>query len=363
MKRKSIILLVTLAAIVSLVLVGCAPKAAPPGEAPPEEVAPPETEEEEAPPEVAPGIELVVGAHVTPKYHDIIPLAQAFIDDVNGLGAGRVSLDFYHSGTLLKVKELIPGLEAGTADIIFLTTSHCTGSWPIMGGESLPFLYKSDYDLERRFRIGAPLFNFVSEVMEEQHGIVFLANGLLPLEYIWTNKPVKTPKDMEGLKLRVAGEIEGKAVEALGGSAVFMPSAELYEALQRGTVDGAVIYAGGIGGRSLQEVIKYCTKVPIGAYGYALWIKKDTWDGLPEDVRLLIQMAAIKYDYRYLDYAKTVHEEEYWSTLFKDAGIEVIELSPEVVEEFREKCEPVWDAWVDDIGAEIGNKFIELATE
>lgn len=358
MKKKLITLLVVVGTIVTLVLVGCAPKAAPP-----EEVTPPEAEEEEeALPEVAPEVELTVAAHVTPKYHDILPLAQAFIDDVNELGAGRVKLDFYHSSTLLGVKELIPGLEAGTADIIFLTTSHCTGSWPIIGGVSLPFLYKSDYDLERHFRIGAPLFDFVSEVMEERHGVVFLANGLLPLEYIWTNKPVKTSKDMKGLIIRVGGEIEGKAVEALGGSPIFMPSAELYEALQRGTIDGVVCYTGTIGGRSLQDVVKYCTKTPISAYGYALWIKKDTWDSLPEDVRLLIQMAAIKYDYRYLDHAKTVHEEEYWP-MFLKAGMEVIEPSPQAAEEFREKCKPVWDWWVDEIGAETGNKFIELATE
>ncbi len=359
MKHRILMLVVAAVIIASLVLVGCASEEAPSAPAAPTPAAP--TPAAPAAPAVTDAIKLVVASHMTPKYQDSFLTMSAFIDDVNEVGQGKVELDFYHSGTLLKVKELIPGLEAGAVDIIFLTTSHCTGSWPIIGCEALPFLCKTDYDLERLFKMESPTYNFINEVMVEKHGIMFLANGLLPLEYIWTNKPVEKPSDIKGLKLRVGGEIEGKTVQTLGGSPVFMPSAELYEAFQRGTVDGAICYAGTIGGRSLQDVVKYCTKVPIGAYGYSLWIKKDTWDSLPQDVRDIIYMAIVKYDYFFLDRAKAVHGEEYWP-LFLEAGMEVIEPSPEVVSEFRTKCKPVWDEWAKEIGPD-GAKFLELATK
>ncbi len=240
-------------------------------------------------------IKLIVAAHVTPNYHDLLPPAQSFIDDVNKIGVGKVELDFYHSSTLLGVNELVPGLESGTADIIFLTTSH-------------------------------------------------------------------TSEDMKGLTIRVGGENEARAVKSLGGSPVFMPSGEIYEALQRGTIDGVVCYAGTIGGRSLQEVVKYCTKVPIGAYGYSIFIKKSTYDSLPEDVRTLLYVAAVKYDYNHLEKVEAVEENEYWSKLFAEAGMEVIEPPKEVLAEFQEKCKPVWSEWANEIGAELGNQFIELAT-
>jgi len=307
-------------------------------------------------------IKLIAASHVPPSYHDILPLEQAFIDDVNKIGVGRVELDFYHSGTLLGVNELVPGLEIGTADIIFHTTSHTTGSWPVIGGASLPFLYKNAYDLRERFKVGSPLYELVAKTMLDKHEVLILAYGAMPMEYIWTNKPVRTPGDMKGLTIRVGGDAEAKAVKSLGGSPVFMPSGELYEALQRGTVDGVVCYAGTIGGRSLQEVVKYCTKVPIGAYGRGIFIKKSTWDSLPEDVRTLLYVEAIKYDYNHLESAEAVHKNEYWSKKFTEAGMEIIEPPEEVVAEFREKCKPVWSEWANEIGDELGNKFIDLAT-
>jgi len=307
-------------------------------------------------------VKIVIASHVPPKYTDIFPLTKVFVDDINSLGAGKVKVQYYHSGTLLKVKQLIPGLISGTADMIFLTTSHCTGSWPIIGGESLPFLSNGVYDLERKFKIGSPLFNFVNKVLEKKHGIMMLANGLLPLEHIWTNKPIRKPSDLKGLTIRAGGKTESEAIKALGASPVMMSSAELYEALHRHTIDGVVSYPGTIHGRSLYEVLKYNINVPIGAYGYAIWIKKKTWDSFPKEVRHLIYMAAVKYDYFFLANAKNVEKKKFLPD-FKKAGMKTITPSPEAMEEFKKKVKPVWNEWAKSVGEDVGKKFIELATE
>ena len=307
-------------------------------------------------------LKIVIASHVPPKYTDIFPLTKVFVDDINSLGAGKVKVQYYHSGTLLKVKQLIPGLISGTADMIFLTTSHCTGSWPIIGGESLPFLSNGVYDLERKFKIGSPLFNFVNKVLEKKHGIMMLANGLLPLEHIWTNKPIREPSDLKGLTIRVGGKVEAEALEALGASPVMMSSAELYEALHRHTIDGVVSYPGTIHGRSLYEVVKYNINVPIGAYGYAIWIRKKTWDSFPKEVRHLIYVAAVKYDYFFLANAKKVEKEKYLPD-FNKAGIKTITPSAAAMKDFKAKVKPVWGNWAKSVGEDVGKKFIELATE
>lgn len=306
-------------------------------------------------------VKIIMASHVPPKYTDIYPLTKVFVDDVNRLGKGKVSINYYHSGTLLGAKQLIPGLLSGTADMIFLTTSHCTGSWPIIGGESLPFLYKNAYDLERKFKIGSPLFNFTNKVLEEKYGIKMLANGLLPFENLWTNKPIKSVADLKGLIIRSGGKIEAEALKALGASPVNMSSHELYEALHRGTIDGVVSYPGTINGRSLYEVLKYWTKIPLGAYGYAIWVKKDKWDSFPDDVKDIIQMAAIKYDYAFLENAKKVEREEFLPK-FKKAGMIITVPGAKEMAEFRKTVKPVWNQWVKEIGKDIGEKFIELSS-
>jgi len=308
-------------------------------------------------------ITLKIASHATPGYKDLLPPEELFVEDINVAGEGKVKAEFYHSEKLLKVAELIPGLEAGTADMIFHTTSHTTGSWPIMGGPSLPFLFSSDKDIKIRLMIGQPLFNLMQKVMLEKHGVVFLAYGAIPSQYIWTSKkPVRKPEDLKGLIIRVGGEAEAEAIKALGASPVFMASGELYEALQRGTIDGIVAYPGTIGGRSLHEVLKYCTKIPISAYGRGIYIKKETWDKLPESVRRVILLAAYRYDYRHLEHGEEVFEREVWPKI-KAKGVEIIEPTAEVINQFREICKPTWESWVKKVGEDIGRKFIELATK
>ena len=309
-------------------------------------------------------IKLTAASHVPPSYPDILPVEQAFVDDINTASGGEVAIEFYHSGTLLGVNELVPGLEAGTVEIIFHTTSHTTGSWPIMGGASLPFLFANSNDLRDHFKIGSSLYNFVEDIMINDHEVMMLAYGAMPMEYIWTaEKLIKKPSDMEGLTFRVGGDVEAKAVKSLGGSPVFMPSGELYEALQRGTIDGVISYPGSIGGRSLQEVLKYCTKVPIGAYGRGIYIKKSTWENFPENIQRLFYVTAAKYDYNHLEIADNVHNEQYWGKKFVDSGMEVFVPDEDTVALFKEKCEGVWGEWSEKIGKEVGEQFIKYATK
>jgi len=315
-------------------------------------------------PVMAKTIKLIAASHVPPSYLDILPAEQAFIDDINVASDGKVAIDFYHSGTLLGVNELIPGLEAGTVDIIFHTTSHTTGSWPIQGGASLPFLFEDSYDLRDHFKVGSPLYNFVKDKMVNDHDIIILAFGALTMEYIWTaDRAIEKPDDMKGLIFRVGGDVEAKAVKSLGGSPVFLPSGEIYEALQRGTIDGVICYAGTIAGRSLQEVLKYCIKVPISGFGRTIYLKKSTWESFPEDIQRLFHIAAVKYDYNHLEIADRVHDEQYWNKKFVDAGMEVIEPDAATIAQFREKCKDIWIEWSESIGKEVGEQFIQFATQ
>jgi TRAP-type C4-dicarboxylate transport system substrate-binding protein len=310
----------------------------------------------------AASLHLIVASHVPPKYKDIYPLTKVFVNEINKAGEGKVSLEYHPSGTLLKVNGLIPGLISGVADIIFLTSSECTGSWPYIGGESLPFLFKNANDLQQKIKVGSPLFKLVNEVLEKKHGIMMLANGTLPLEQLWTRKPVKTPADLKGLSIRVGGKAEGQAIKALGAFPVTLTSAELYESLQRGVIDGVVCYPGTIYGRSLQEVLKYRTHIPIGAYGYAIWVKKSSWDAWPADVRRIIKKAAFHYDEAFLNNALKVEKEEYVPA-FEKVGMKTITPTPEATAQFRRIVKPVWNTWAKSVGESEGQRFITLATD
>ena len=344
MRKKLVILLLMVSITVSLVMGGCAKK----------------TTTTKKPTAETKVITLIAASHVPKSYHDISPQEWAFVNDVNKEGAGKVQIKFYDSGTLLKAEQLVSGLKNGTADIIFQTSSHTTGSWPVMGIVSLPFLYKNAFTLRDHFKIGLPLFNLINKVLEDKYGVKMLAFGALPQEYIWTNRPIKDLSNLKGFVIRVGGAEEAAAVKALGGSPVTMASGEIYQALQRGTIDGLICYPGTIAGRSLQEVVKYCYKAPIGNYGRCIFVEKSKWDSLPADVQTLLSNEAIKYDYNYLENAEKVHKINSWPA-FSKAGMKVIEPSDKVLAEIKGKVKPIWDKWAKEVGPE-GDQLIKLAT-
>ncbi|OCX66218.1 ABC transporter substrate-binding protein [Thioclava sp. SK-1] len=114
-------------------------------------------------------------------------------------------------------------------------------------------------------------------VLDEQSGNAVLnANlDLLASEYrrahlvaLWSSaenilftadKPVHSPGDLAGLKIRVPSRNTGLLVEAWGGSAVSMPVSEIYNAMQTGVIDGAMIDGTGINAFKLGEVANYVT--------------------------------------------------------------------------------------------------------
>lgn len=307
-------------------------------------------------------IELVAATYIPPSYTDLFPQEPEFVKRVNK--NEKVNVKFYPSGKLLKAKELLPGLEKGTADLIFLTGSYVTGTWPIWNGFATPFLWKDCIDVWNSVKQGTPLRNFLDKRMAEKHGIKVVGIGPVPLEHLWLKgkSPATKPGDVKGLKIRAAGKMESRTIKALGGSPVRMPSSEAHEALSRGTVDGIMCYAGTVGARSLYEVLGSCTRTNFGAYGgVPIWMKMDTFEKLPEDVQDTIMEAGKKYDYKNPRHALKVHKNKFWPK-FRESGMNIKKkLSPEEIKAFRKATKPVRDWYKKQVGTKTAEKFYRLA--
>jgi TRAP-type C4-dicarboxylate transport system substrate-binding protein len=101
---------------------------------------------------------------------------------------------------------------------------------------------------------------------------------------------VKTMEDLKGVKIRSHGT-SAKVVKALGGTPVAMPMPELYQALQKGVVDGGLYPMEVNKGWKMADVIDFCTlDLPI-AYTSTFYVvmNKDKWNSLPKDVQATIR--------------------------------------------------------------------------
>ncbi|MDO8957976.1 MAG: TRAP transporter substrate-binding protein [Deltaproteobacteria bacterium] len=307
-------------------------------------------------------LKLILADYLPPSYDDYFPANQIFVDYVNKHGRGIVQIDFFHSGKLLQAKELMPGLLQGTADIIVDTDSYVMGTAPILGILELPFLYKDEFDFSKKTRIGTPLFNLINQELAKQNLIILSSCASTP-EHIWSvKKPIKRVEDLKGLRIRTAGRVEAEVIKALGAASTTLPSAEVYEALKRGTIDASLHYLGTVPGRSLQEVYKFVTLGYWASYGRQPYMRLDRWKALPQEIKdVLIAAGKAMEDEGFKTLVK-VHNEKYWP-LVRKAGIQIIEPAPEEAKRFKEACLPVWDWWKKQVPADVAAKAIELATK
>lgn len=294
-------------------------------------------------------IEITAATYIPPSYNDLYGGFETFMEEAESASDGAITFDWYDSGTLLEADQLVPGLTQGVADVIFTTSSYISSTYPILGVYELPFVTNNYEDQRAALAFDSELRTFLNEQLGEQN---LMSIGTMPTTYqnIWTvDKPITTPEDMKGMRIRVAGPLEGRTIEALGGSPVTMSSAEVYEALERGTVDGLMSYIGTIPGRSLQEVVDYGTAAPFGAYSVDAYVRADWFEGLSESQQEALLEAGRVYTEEGTDAMVEVHEGEYLETI-EAAGVEIVELDAEQTAAFEEAVAVTYDQWRETVG-------------
>ena len=120
-------------------------------------------------------------------------------------------------------------------------------------------------------------------------GLAFWDNGFKEMT---ANKPMKTPADFKGLKMRIqSSKVLDAEMRTLGANPQVLAFSEVYQAMQTGVVDGSENTPSNIYTQKHYEVQKYMTVSDHGYIGYAVVTNKKFWDGLPADIRTALEGA------------------------------------------------------------------------
>jgi tripartite ATP-independent transporter DctP family solute receptor len=169
----------------------------------------------------------------------------------------RYTIDVFPASTLGKETDINQGLTLGTVDIIYtgqLFTGRTFGPLAIGGA---PFMFR-DFDHWKRYAT-SPLFAELSEGYRQKSG----GNKVVAITYygerhVTSNKPINKPEDMKGLKIRVPdAPLYTMFPRAVGANPTPIAFAEVYLALQNGTVDAQENPLPTIDAKKFYEVQKY----------------------------------------------------------------------------------------------------------
>ena len=227
-----------------------------------------------------------VVANDTPKGRG----AQRFKELAEKATDGRVKVEIYPNSTLYKDKEELEALQLGAVQMLAPSLSKF-GPLGVKEFEvyDIPYIFpnKSVLHAVNDGPIGKSLFKKLEPTGIT--GLAFWDNGFKEMT---ANKPLKTPDDFKGLKLRIqSSKVLDAQMRSLGANPQMLSFSEVYQAMQTGVVDGSENTPSNIFTQKHHEVQKYLTVSDHGYIGYAVVTNKKFWDGLPADIRTALEVA------------------------------------------------------------------------
>lgn len=331
MLKKSISILLAVIMIMGL-MVGCSQKPAS-SEAPSSDA---KADEKQKP------IVMKVGHSqptTTPRHKSFLEFEKIVEERSNG----RIQVEIYPSGQLGNEPEMIEAVKMGSIQGVR------AGRFDDVATEllvyTMPFLFDNVESFQKAAR--GDIGQKISKAAEKNNIVILATGDAGGFRNITNNvKPIKSPEDLKGLKIRTPGvESIIKTMEALGANPVSVPYVETYMALKTGVADGQENPFVNIESMKFNEVQKYLTVINYQVHPDPFYVSKSWFDTLSKEDQELLTKAAedmmVISDKMMIEGNKEAFEK------IKDS-LEVTELTPEEVDEFRKLAKPVYDYFINE---------------
>jgi C4-dicarboxylate-binding protein DctP len=274
---------------------------------------------------------------------------------------GRVKVDIYPASQLGKEREQFEGVKLGTIEMCMIAEGPMAGFFPEIMVVGIPYLYANEVTAWRSLdgSFGKTLF----EEMRKKTGVRALGIGENGFRN-FTNRvrPIKSPDDMKGLKIRTMENPAHMAmVKALGASATPIAWGEVYMALQQGVVDGQENPVSVIEVSKFNEVQKYLT---LDGHVYSILpilINDKFFMSLPQDIqKIIVDVARTATTVQRGQNVKKVYD---GVKSLQDKGMEVYSPNEKELQMFRDKSQQPVLEFLDKTFTDkkIDKKWIEMA--
>ncbi|EGL81748.1 TRAP dicarboxylate transporter, DctP subunit [Caldalkalibacillus thermarum TA2.A1] len=279
--------------------------------------------------------------HSLPEDHPYELGFQRMAENVEQRTDGRVKIETYPNSQIGAERELVEGLTLGTVDLVVTSTAPVTNFVPELGVLDLPFLFNDRETAVRVLEgeIGEELFAKIRE-----HGIIPLSWGENGFRHITNSiRPVHTPDDLKGLKIRTQeNEIHLAAFRELGAQPTPMAWTEALTALQQGVVDAQENPAIVADQFNLYDAGQKYMSLTGHVYSVAVYLlSEETYNKLPEDLRQIVVEEGQKVGAYQRDLIVEMEQESLEK--LKEQGMEIIEdvdITP-----FRDAMAPVYSTY------------------
>jgi tripartite ATP-independent transporter DctP family solute receptor len=275
-----------------------------------------------------------------PEYSVSLGLDQ-FTAEVAEKSGGRLTGKTYHSGVLGNQPDAIEQMRLGSIDFAVFNLGPMGQVIPATNVVNLPFIFKN---LDHMHRV-------VDGPVGQQLGAAMAEKGLVALawydsgarSFYNSKKPIATPGDVKGLKVRVMNnDLFVDMIAAMGGNATPMAFSEVYSSIKTGVVDGAENNWPSYDTTGHYEVAGYYSGTEHLIIPECLCVSKALWDGLSAEDKEIVKTAAQN---------SAVYQRELWAKQDEAARKKVLAAGAQYNEiadkaPFQAAMQPVYDKFI-----------------
>jgi len=285
--------------------------------------------------------------------------AQRFASLVKERTGGRVEVQVFANSTLYRDGEEIQALQSGAVQMIAPATSKLASIYPQWQILDLPYAFPDVQAVHKAMRgeIGRKLFDSLKQ--GNMIGLAFWDSGYKQMTN--SKRPLTKPADFEGLSFRVMinSNVLKRQFEKLHAKPVEITFDDLYRHLEAGLVDGQENTITNIYSRNLYKVQKYLTISEHGYMGYAVIANARFWEGLPPEIKDILEETLAEVTLWEQQQALKMAEEDLQKLKYS-CGMNVVVLTEDEKREWQRVLRPVYNEFRTVLGDELVDSVLEL---
>lgn len=285
-------------------------------------------------------------ANFMPEGFTTSVIDQFVADEIAKRTDGKVKFEMFHGGTLGGPAEMVELVGAGAVDIGNFPIGYFFSQFPVSGlADSLPIIFPT---AEAAAQVQKDAYAELEEVRAEFDAAnlhPFLYRGL-PQYRLLCTRPVKTLADFDGLKVRTYGTFHPIVFTTFKAVPVNIELGEMYEGLQRGTVDCAYLNYQTAALYNLFEVAKFASDAEFGATPlYLAYVNKEVWESWTPEFQALFNEVVDEAEKKAA--AEINAEEAGGLEALKAKGVELVHFEDQ--EKMEEALPDFLDLWVEHL--------------
>lgn len=286
---------------------------------------------------------------------------QAWADNLNKQSGGRLTATVYPSNQMGAMPRQFDLARTGVADISLTMHGVTPGRFPLAELSHVPFLVPNS-------EIGSQaLTALLPKYLNAEHkGVHVLALTTGELALFTSKAAIHRPEDLKGLRIRHPDPIAAATLTAFGAVPVYTETAQIADALNKGTIDGALLAWEALD--SYQVRARYATDWGGTITTFVMAMNPDIYDSLPPDLKKLIDDTTGLVAARELGRGADAAAED-GRAFARKSGIEIIDLTPAERQAFDDASKSAIEkviadnqakglpaaAFIDDLKAEIAH--------